>query len=263
MGRSGQLSVQDIREVFRILQESVELGHEPATWRSHMLERMCKLIHAQGGLSFVIPTHFDPKNLKPPVFVFTPLPRERQAIFNKYFRTPNVAGDPLTPAIQKLSHRPVTRLRRQLVDDKTWYNSDHYKTMRVPMGIDDMIHAHDPLPQFGVSAILDFTRNTGEKPFQPRDAKIVDLLRSELRLRWLTAAEKPQPKLTPRLSQILTHLLGSKSEKQIADYLGLSPHTAHNHIKALYRRMHVSSRSELHRAATTPIVLPKIGYGDI
>ena len=116
---------------------------------------------------------------------------------------------PLASAIKKLSaHRPVTRLRRQLVDDKTWYNSDHYKTFRLPVGIDDMIHAHDPLPQFGVSAILGFTRNTGEKPFKPRDAKIVDLLRSELRLRWLTAAEKPQPKLTPRLSQILSHLLG-------------------------------------------------------
>jgi DNA-binding CsgD family transcriptional regulator len=34
------------------------------------------------------------------------------------------------------------------------------------------------------------------------------------------------------------------SEKQIANQLGLSPHTTHHYVKTLYRRFGVSSRAE-------------------
>ncbi len=34
-------------------------------------------------------------------------------------------------------------------------------------------------------------------------------------------------------------------EKQVADELGVSPHTVHEYVKALYRRLGVTSRAEL------------------
>jgi DNA-binding CsgD family transcriptional regulator len=71
--------------------------------------------------------------------------------------------------------------------------------------------------------------------------------------------------LSTRHQQLLLHLKGSKSEKQIAGYMGLSPHTTHNYIKELYRRLKVSSRAELLQVSvesSTKVVLPRIGYGN-
>lgn len=51
--------------------------------------------------------------------------------------------------------------------------------------------------------------------------------------------------LSPRLRQTLKSLLAGDSEKQVAAHMGLSQHTVHVYVKALYRRYGVSSRGEL------------------
>jgi DNA-binding NarL/FixJ family response regulator len=53
------------------------------------------------------------------------------------------------------------------------------------------------------------------------------------------------PNLSPRMQQTLQRLLVGDSEKQIANQLGLSRHTVHVYVKALYRGFGVSSRGEL------------------
>jgi DNA-binding CsgD family transcriptional regulator len=267
MSKSRRLTLAEITEVFRIIQEAVDLGNDPFLWRERMLARMNKLTHSMSGVSFVIPTEFNSKNLAPPVFVYVDVNRNKVSAL-KFFKNFDLAADPMNAGIERLRHRPVTVLRRQLVDDETWYNSISYKTRRAAAGMDDAIHAHDPLPQFGVSAILGFTRAVGDKPYDLHDARIVDLLRSELRHRWLSSlADKlPNVALSTRHKQLLLHLKGSKSEKQIARYMGLSPHTTHNYIKELYRRLKVNSRAELLQASlkekSNKVVLPRIGYGN-
>jgi DNA-binding CsgD family transcriptional regulator len=54
-----------------------------------------------------------------------------------------------------------------------------------------------------------------------------------------------QPSLGPRLRQTLDLLLAGDAEKQIAGKLGLSQHTIHDYVKAVYRRFGVGSRAEL------------------
>jgi DNA-binding CsgD family transcriptional regulator len=51
--------------------------------------------------------------------------------------------------------------------------------------------------------------------------------------------------LTTRQREVLGHLLLGRSITQLAHSLGISEHTAHDHRKAIYHRMGVSSRSEL------------------
>lgn len=51
--------------------------------------------------------------------------------------------------------------------------------------------------------------------------------------------------LTPREQIILQHLLLGKSVRQIAEELGRSPHTVHDHVKSLHRKLNASSRGEL------------------
>jgi len=51
--------------------------------------------------------------------------------------------------------------------------------------------------------------------------------------------------LSPRHQQTLDLLLAGDAEKQIAGKLGLSRHTVHDYVKAVYRRFGVNSRGEL------------------
>lgn len=62
----------------------------------------------------------------------------------------------------------------------------------------------------------------------------------------------PFDKLTEREWVVLCGLNSEDGEKQLADRLGLSPHTLHSHIKAIYRKVGVQGRLPLlqnfHRA---------------
>ncbi len=51
--------------------------------------------------------------------------------------------------------------------------------------------------------------------------------------------------LTAREQVILQHLLLGKSVREIAEELGRSPHTVHDHVKSLHRKLNASSRGEL------------------
>jgi DNA-binding CsgD family transcriptional regulator len=51
--------------------------------------------------------------------------------------------------------------------------------------------------------------------------------------------------LTAREQIILQHLLLGKSVREIAEELGRSPHTVHDHVKSLHRKLGASSRGEL------------------
>jgi DNA-binding CsgD family transcriptional regulator len=53
--------------------------------------------------------------------------------------------------------------------------------------------------------------------------------------RWLTAREQ----------QVLEELTLGKSVRQIATEIGRSPHTVHDHVKSLHRKLNASSRGEL------------------
>ena len=53
--------------------------------------------------------------------------------------------------------------------------------------------------------------------------------------RWLTAREQ----------QVLAQLTLGKSVRQIAEDIGRSPHTVHDHVKSLHRKLNASSRGEL------------------
>jgi pSer/pThr/pTyr-binding forkhead associated (FHA) protein len=63
------------------------------------------------------------------------------------------------------------------------------------------------------------------------------------------ASAAPQPPSVEELSatqqRVLSALLKGKSEKAVASELKMSPHTVHNHVKEIYRRMNVGSRPEL------------------
>ena len=55
--------------------------------------------------------------------------------------------------------------------------------------------------------------------------------------------------LTPREQDVLKHLVEDETEVQIAEVLGVSPHTVRTHVKNLYRKLKVHSRAQAVRIA--------------
>jgi len=51
--------------------------------------------------------------------------------------------------------------------------------------------------------------------------------------------------LTPRQRTVMLQLLDGQSRKQIAQSLGITVHTANDHIKAIYEHFQVRSATEL------------------
>jgi len=56
---------------------------------------------------------------------------------------------------------------------------------------------------------------------------------------------EPFERLTDREWVVLQGLMTEAGEKQLADQLGLSPHTLHSHIKSIYRKLEVQGRLPL------------------
>ncbi|RMH13179.1 MAG: LuxR family transcriptional regulator [Planctomycetota bacterium] len=74
---------------------------------------------------------------------------------------------------------------------------------------------------------------------------ILPLLTHRARLALGTSQDSTQTWLTVREQQVLEQLVLGKSVRQIAEDLGRSPHTVHDHVKSLHRKLGASSRGEL------------------
>lgn len=74
---------------------------------------------------------------------------------------------------------------------------------------------------------------------------ILPLLSHRARLALGSAQDASQTWLTVREQQVLEQLVLGKSVRQIADDLERSPHTVHDHVKSLHRKLGASSRGEL------------------
>ncbi|MEM7622817.1 MAG: helix-turn-helix transcriptional regulator [Planctomycetota bacterium] len=72
-------------------------------------------------------------------------------------------------------------------------------------------------------------------PILTRRAKLAIGTERTSASRWLTAREQ----------QVLDELILGKSVRQIAEEIGRSPHTVHDHVKSLHRKLNASSRGEL------------------
>ncbi len=55
----------------------------------------------------------------------------------------------------------------------------------------------------------------------------------------------PRAWLTPREQEVMEQLIMGKSVKDIAETLGRSPHTVHDHVKQLHKKLNANTRGEL------------------
>ena len=117
------------------------------------------------------------------------------------------------------------------------------------IGFEHFLFSMYPLSETSFSGI-GVHRRLGREPFTPRQRAITHLIIGQID--WLHRAgtdveanDDVLLTITSRQREILIHLLGADGRKQIARKLKLSEHTVNDYIKDLYRRLQVSSNTQL------------------
>jgi DNA-binding CsgD family transcriptional regulator len=251
MSKSGRLRLSDVRQAYRLTHECRDLGHDPAAWTRHAVEQVTRLIGAQIGVMA------EPRIGASGELLGTTLlhdhgwssSRQRAFWYQHYIVEREYARGLTFQRFTALSSPLLTRTREQLVDDATWYHSAEFQEMQRQWDGDDLLVStrrwDNPPHIFGLS----FTRPVGDRKYGGRERRLVHLFMDELSRHLgkslALAYEDLFTALGPRLRQTLACLLEGDSEKQAAARLGLSRHTVHEYVTALYRRFDVQSRGEL------------------
>jgi DNA-binding CsgD family transcriptional regulator len=249
MTKSDLLRVQDVRDAYRLIGECRDLGSEPTLWHQRMFEGVCRLIGApaaSGGQGRWLRPQRPIEATVPFGAGFDSWQRE---IYRSYMRDLTPAADPVFRALQQLPGRLVTRTRRQLISDSTWYRSLAWHDYHRLSKIDNRLVSVYQVSDDGVSSVISLHRAPGEREFSPREQRLLRFFHAELGPligRSLVSAMEPNlDTLSPRLRETLACLLEGDSEKQVAARLGLSPATTHQYVTALYRHFGVRSRAQL------------------
>ncbi len=66
----------------------------------------------------------------------------------------------------------------------------------------------------------------------------------------------PFPQLTPREFEVLAHLAAGKSNKEIAEKLGISPNTVKTQVASLYQKLEVQRRTQAVQKARELALIP-------
>lgn len=158
-------------------------------------------------------------------------------------------GEPCSIEQAKLAGRCRTLFLRELHDMKTFTQSRHYQACFVPFGITDRLWSVFPVnADCEVAVILDRYRDQprfGEK----ERASVSVIMRG---LKWFHrqmvlayGVTLGNDRLTSRERSLLGHLLGDRTEKEIAGKLGLTAATVRSYTKSLYAKFGVRGRAGL------------------
>ena len=247
MSPSDALRAQDVRDVHRLIGECRELGVDPVLWHRHMFEGLSRLLGVtqasggegrwqDGGVQVVSAYEVSGDSMA-------------RAYLLAYHRANGPASDPIFAALAKVPGRQITRTRRQLVVDATWYRSPAFQDYRRPARIDHELTSICQVSDEGAISAISLDRMIRDRDFSAREQLLVEFFHSELGPLIggsLVSATEPAPdRLSLRLRQTLACLLEGDSEKQVAARLGLSPTTIHQYATGLYRYFRVRSRSQL------------------
>lgn len=250
MSKSGRPGLGDVRRALRVVGECRDLGHDPAAWWPHAFEGVGKLLGARGatggGVTWVRPDGVV-RYAHPVVTGFS---AAEVAVFARFVRERDPAGDPALGPLGRIPGQFVTRTRRQLVGDPAWYGSVSFNEYRKPAGADHCLYSLFGRPAADRYSLIGLHRPVGDRPFGGRERRLLHLFHAELgRLIGPVLVSPDDPlsptRLPPRVRQVLSCLLDGDSEKQVAVRLGLSGPTVHQYVTALYRHYAVASRAEL------------------
>jgi DNA-binding CsgD family transcriptional regulator len=257
-----RLENKDVAGLLHLMAELACARNDPRRWRMEALEAMTRMLPAAAAASFIVKLKHDPAaNTLPAVISLFDLGFKGSAEHEAFINEFNQAAfqDPLSKRVlenvRTSEHPSLTVARRDLVDDGEWYGSPGVERFRRTARVDDCLMSvqrwggADAEGAVQVMVLLAFRAWGDPAPFTVRDRLWLDALHQGLE--WMYRAEETLQRVTratalsPRLRQTLDFLLAGDTERQVAGRMGISIHTVHDYVKALYLHFGVSSRGEL------------------
>lgn len=253
MWHSNRLRLHEIRAVFRLLDEAMELEAEPYAARRHLTSGLCQLIDAHQSF-YVQFEGFEPGRTVSVLQMVVGGWPEQQMVesLQQWGRRNMLREDPLVDLGTYLPGPCVARRRCEIVTDTDWQGSGAFEAIAHPNRLGDIITSffrHRPPDQVSGFAIHRLAR---QPAFTVRERRLVQLFILEAHRRYRRGdfdahpdASPLVPTLSPRQRQVLEGLLRGASVKELAFDQQLSPRTAEEHVKAVYGKFGVTTRHEL------------------
>jgi DNA-binding CsgD family transcriptional regulator len=239
-----------VRRVLGIAHDALEIPDSDARLR-YGLAGICELVGADIGVIFVFGSA---AAAVPLAGAMHGMPRERErAVMAEYA----MQGDKFDLIAQRLrasfsGAEPVLAKRRQdLVDARTWYNSEYFNEFRRNWGFDHSIYSM--LSIGSTHTGMSVNRSFGGKAFNVEDRSLIELFhlavakvaKDAMSRDTTLSNDARRAELSPRTRDTLACLLRGISTKDIAEELTLSENTVRHYTKAVFRTFKVTSRSEL------------------
>jgi DNA-binding CsgD family transcriptional regulator len=238
-----RLAWRDVRAVFRLVEETKQLGHDPLSWREHLLVELGALVGAAVIVGGEAPVNgfLSPSTHAGCLDLGWATDSDRRVWLAACERTePNL--DPSDESLSALVAASFTRERQDLATDAAWYRSGMFNEHYRPAGIDHYLLTYRHVPELGLIHYIVLFKELRASRFTERDRTIAHYVHRELGETWKEARKAVLPR---RLRQTLDWLERGASEKEVADRLGIGPQTVHTYCKLLHKRFGVRSRGEL------------------
>lgn len=254
MTKSASLRAEDWRAILRLAHECRDLGADRDGWRLHFIAQLARLVEADLGHCGEMGGHRAMKQRSLGVTHWGhenwAKPADFRALQDRIERDPRLYGSILVYFQRLVREDGICHSRRELIDDRDWYNSTDYQMIHRSYGMDHVLWCFRSLAGAGdeFSGLM-LVRAIGRRDFGARDRLIVREAHAAVAPLIggpLARFTEPSPRdLTPRVRQVLGHLLEGDSDKHIAARLKLSAFTVNQYTKAIFRQFGVRSRPEL------------------
>ncbi len=238
-----QLTPQDCRACFRLIHEACELGNDPVAWNTHVMQSLEPLLKVDASNAYIVNIDLDIKVMRPKLFLLHNI----DASWSDYVDEQGAADQPHTPGVMARLGTDFVATRQELIDDQAWYASPWTPEHAHRLGWDQFIMSQVFVKTVNMVHGLTFPRRIGAPAFE-REGREVQLLRfihAELAHLWRKPEAIEIDTLPSRLMDTVAAMRRGMSRKEIANEMGISPHTVHTYERQLFEKFGVSSRGEL------------------
>lgn len=248
MSRASLLRTDDVRFLMELVGELHELPDEDrAGRRKHLAQRVCD--HLDGYLVLLVEaSHYRPLKIgKITRLTESGYRDECERTFFDDYITKHCPNDPIVVRSFEIAEPNLSVRREDIVPDHVWHRSTLYNEYYRLAKVEQLLHTRAAVG-YGELGIGLGIHRTGRTPFSNRELQLADVLNQQLPslyslLRSMPGASDNQ--LPTRYKRVIERLKHGDSVKQVAQSLGLSPHTVQGYVKEIYRHYGVTSRSQL------------------
>ncbi|MBI1337850.1 MAG: hypothetical protein GC164_12940 [Phycisphaera sp.] len=251
--RGKGLGSLDVQFLARMVNEIASAQRQPADLAREVLLRLNRAIGARHSLLLLLSDAYPHGRCAvESAWEESDNSRGQTLALARAMRTIDLTRHPVFAGMLSLDGLLVTHRRGHFLQNEQWYDDPLARALDLGVGLDNPIFSWQRLPRTGYVMAMHAYRARNQPAFSNKDRLWVRLyhlamgccLMHCLSPELFLAGDATQS-LSPRHQTVLNCLIAGDSEKQVAYRLGISQHTVHNYVKAIYKHFEVSSRAEL------------------